>query len=77
MMRRRGVGLSDKNLLNAGYPDSQEVVRTLVEKIPEEVLKQTTPRRKTGSFREEAEEIGLDQESGEWLSNEKEGEKKR
>ena len=51
MMRRRGVGLSDKNLLNAGYPDSQEVVRTLVEKIPEEVLKQTTPRRKTGKLK--------------------------
>ena len=49
------------------------MVRTLVEKIPEEIFKQTTLHRKRVSFKEEAEELGLDHESGEWLSEEKEG----
>ena len=65
IMRRKGVGSCNKNLLNAGDPWSKEVVRTLDEKIPEEILKQTTPRRKRVSFKEEAEELGLDQESSE------------
>ena len=50
--------------------------RTLVEKIPEEILKQTQLRRNRVSFEEEAEELGLDQESGDLLSYEKEGEEK-
>ena len=43
IMRREGVALCDKILLNAGDPVSNEVVRTLVEEIfkqTEEVLKQ-------------------------------------
>ena len=63
-MRRKGVGSGDKNLVNAGYPESNEVVRTLFEKIPEGTLKQTTLRRKRVSLKEEAEELGLDKESG-------------
>ena len=50
--RRKGVGLSHNNLLNAGDPENKEVVRTLVEKIPEQILKQTKPRRKRVSFKE-------------------------
>ena len=44
--------------------ESEEVVRTLVEKIPDEILTQTTLRRKKVSFKVEAEELGADQETG-------------
>ena len=63
------------NLLIAGDLGSKEVVRTLVEKITEEILKETTLRRKRVSFKEEAEEFGLAQESGKWLSNQMEDRK--
>ena len=43
---------------------SKEVVRTLVERIPEEVLRRTTIRNKRRTFKEEVEHLGLDQESG-------------
>ena len=42
------------------------MVRTLIEKIPEGILRRTTLRRKNVSFKEEVEDLGLDQESGEW-----------
>ena len=61
----------DKNSLTAGDRESNEVVRTRNQKIPEEKLKQTTLRRKKVSLKEEAEEIGIHQESGEWLLNDK------
>ena len=70
-MRRTGMGSGDKNSSRAGYRESKEVVRTLVENIPEETLRQIKLRRKKVSFKEEAEEVGLDQESGEWLLSEK------
>ena len=73
IIRRKGVGFGDKNLLNAGDLGSKEVIRTLVEKIPEKICKETTLRRKRVSFKEEAEEFGLAQKSGKWLSNQKEG----
>ena len=50
------------------------MVQTLVENIPENILKQTTLRRKKVSFKEKVEDLGLDQASVEWLSQEKEGE---
>ena len=65
IMRRKGVVSSSKNLLKAGDPGSKEVARTLDEKIAEEIFKETTPRRKRVSFKQEAEELGLDQESSE------------
>ena len=50
------------------------MVRTLFEKIPEEVLIVTTLSGKKVSFKDEAEELGADQESGEWMMNVKESE---
>ena len=44
MMRRKEV-LSIENSLKTGEPDKKEVVRTIVENIPEDILKQTTLRR--------------------------------
>ena len=48
--------------MKAGEPENKEVVRTLVEKIPQDILRQTTLRRKKESFKVEL--LGLDQESG-------------
>ena len=41
-------------------------MRSLVDKIPENILEQTKVRKKKVAFKEEAEHLGLDQESGEW-----------
>ena len=46
--------------------DSKDVVRSLVDKIPESILEQTKVRKKKVAFKEEAEHLGLGQESGEW-----------
>ena len=46
--------------------DSKDVVRLLVDKIPENILEQTKVRKKKVTFKEGTEHLGLDQESGEW-----------
>ena len=46
--------------------DDKEVVRILVEKNPEDILIQTTFRKKKVTLKEKAEYLGPDQESGEW-----------
>ena len=46
--------------------DDKEVVRTLVEKIPEDILIRTKSRKKKVTFKKEAEHLGPDEESGEW-----------
>ena len=43
-------------------PENTEVLRTLVERIPEEIFRPTTIRRQRLSFKEEAEHLALDQE---------------
>ena len=53
---------------------SKEVVRTLVERIPEEVLRRTTIRNKRVTFKKEIEDLGPDQESGEWPQRGRDGE---
>ena len=52
-------------------PDIKEVVRTLVEKIPEDILRQTTLRKKKVTFKRGAEHLGPDQYSGEWSKSER------
>ena len=49
-------------------------MQTLVERIPEEVLRPTKIRRKRVLFKEEAEHLGLDKEYGEWPKPERDGE---
>ena len=46
--------------------ESKDVVRSLVDKIPEDILEQTKVRKKKVAFKEEAEHLGLSHESGEW-----------
>ena len=53
---------------------SKEVVRTLVERIPEEVLRRTTIRNKRVTFKEAVEHLGPDQESGQWPEQGRDGE---
>ena len=56
-----------------GEPEIKDVVRTLVEKIPEGILRRTTLRRKKILFKEEVEDLGLGQEYGEWPPQERDG----
>ena len=51
--------------------ECEDVVRTLVEWIPEEILMQTTLRKKKVSFKKDAGELGVDQESREWMMHAK------
>ena len=49
--------------------DCKEVVRSLVDKIPDNILERTQVRKKKVAFKEEAEHLGLGQESGEWSTS--------
>ena len=49
-------------------------MQPLVESIPEDILERTMVRKKKVGFKEEAEHLGLSQESGEWPIAEKDAE---
>ena len=66
---RRSEIVSDKNTSKVTNPDGKEVVQSLVEKIPDDILEQTRVRKKKVAFKEEAEYLGLGQESGEWFTS--------
>ena len=70
---RRSEIVSDKNTSKVTNPDAKEVVQSLVEKIPDDILEQTRVRKKKVAFKEEAEYLGLGQESGEWSTSTEEG----
>ena len=55
-------------------PERKEVVQSLVEKIPADILEQTRVRKKRVEFKEEAEYLGLGQESREWSTSTEEEE---
>ena len=55
-------------------PDGNEVVQSLVERIPEDILERTMVRMKKIAFKEEAVYLGLSQESGERDSAEEDAE---
>ena len=62
ILRRSGTA-SDVNASKVTSLDGKEVVQSLVERIPAELLEQTRVRRKRVEFKEEAEYLGLGQES--------------
>ena len=64
----------DGNSMKARKSEKKEVVRSQVERIPEDKLRRTTLRRKRSPFKEEIEHLGLNQESGEWQPPERDGE---
>ena len=68
ILRRSEID-SDKNTSKVTNPDGKEVVQSLVEKIPDDILEQTRARKKKVAFKEEAEYLGLGQESEEWSTS--------
>ena len=58
-------------------PDGKEVEHSLVERIPEDILERTMVRKKKVAFKEEAEHLGLGQESGERDSAEEDAEEEK
>ena len=71
---KRGEAAHGEDSTIGKQPDDKEVVRTLAEKTPEDILIQTTFRKKKVTFKKEAEHLGPDQESGEWLKSERDSE---
>ena len=74
---KRGEVTHDGGSKKAGEPENKEVVRTLVEKTPKDILRRTTLRRKKVSFKKEVKDLRLDQESGEWQTSERYCEEKK
>ena len=63
---RRKETMNNTDSSRGSVTDSKDVVRSLVDKITESILEQTKVRKKKVAFKEEAEHLGLGQESGEW-----------
>ena len=61
---RKGGIVSDENTSKVTNPDEKRVVQSLIGKIPADILEQTRVRKKRVEFKEEAEYLGLGQESG-------------
>ena len=55
----------------------KEVVQTLVAKNPEDIIERTRIRRKKVAIKDEAEHLGLGQESGEWPTAEEDAEEEK
>ena len=67
---KRGEAAHGEDSTIGKQPDDKEVVRTLVENIPEDKLRRTAFRKKKVTFKEEAENLGPNQEFGEWSKSE-------
>ena len=72
ILRKSGI-VSDGNTSMVTNPDGKEVVQSLFEKIPADILEQTRFRKKRVEFKEKAEYLGLVQESGERSTSTEEG----
>ena len=75
-LRRNDADGSEDSLVEK-KTDEKEVVQSLVERIPEDQLKRTMVRKKKVAFKEEAEHLGLGQESGEWPTAEEDSEEEK
>ena len=74
---RRNETVGGKKSLEESNPDGKEIVQSLVDKIPDDILERTRVRKKKMAFKEEAEHLGIGQESGEWPTEEEDaGEEK-
>ena len=67
---RRSETVGGENSLEESNPDGTKIVQSLVEKIPDDIIERTGVRKKKVAFKEEAEHIGIGQESGEWPTEE-------
>ena len=74
---RRSETVGDEDTSEERNPDGKEIVQSLVDKIPDDILERTRVRKKKVAFEEEAEHLGRGQESGEWPTEEEDvGEEK-
>ena len=64
ILRRNETGGGEDSLKEKSV--GKEVVQSLADKIPDDILERTRVRKKKAAFKEEAEHLGLEQESGEW-----------
>ena len=62
---RRKETVNNTDSSRGSVTDSKDVVRSLVDKIPENILEQTKVRKKKVTYKEDTEHLGLGQESGE------------
>ena len=62
---RRKETVNNTDSSRGSVTDSKDVVRSLVDKIPENILEQTNVRKKKVTFKEDTEHLGLGQQSGE------------
>ena len=69
---RRSETASGENTSEESNPDGKEIVQSLVDKIPDEILERTRVRKKKMAFKEEVEHLGMGQESWEWWPTEEE-----
>ena len=74
---RRKETVNNTDSSKGSVTDSKDVVRSLVDKIPENIFEQTKVRKKKVTFKEGAEHLGLGQESGEWSRFTEEGTRRR
>ena len=74
MTLRRNEADGSEDSSKERKPDGKEVVQSLVERIPEDIIERTMARKKKVAFKEEAEHLGLSQESGVWDNAEEDAE---
>ena len=75
ILRRNETGGGEDSLKEKA--DGKEVVQSLVDKIPDDILEGTRVRKKKMTFKEGAEHLGLEQESGEWPTVEEDAEEEK
>ena len=75
ILRRNETGGGEDSLKEKS--DGKEVVQSLVDKILDDILERTRVRKKKVAFREEAEHLGLEQESGERPTVEEDAEEEK
>ena len=63
---RRSETVGGKISLGESNPDGKEIVQSLVDKIHDDILERTRVRKKKVAFKEEAEHLGIGQETGKW-----------
>ena len=73
---RRNVAGDVKDSLKQ-KSNGKEVVHSLVDKLPEDILERTRVRKKRVTFKEGAEQLGLEQESGEWPTVEEDADEEK
>ena len=75
---RRNETAGGENTSEESNADGKEVVQSLADKIPDDILERTRARKKKVAFNEEVEHLGIGQESAEWWPTEEEdvGERK-